>query len=567
MARSKPAKPDPLARALAAAEAHEHEEVLAALLAMWKDAPSAELAALVARASALVPPTATGLRGKTAAVTAAWKTLAKDPPPREIPALLEGLADATSAEGVKRLALVGTWPPDPRVEAALVGLVEHVPYRATSTQPFWRALWPLLRELREPSLVERLRAADASIEKNVAVTMGAWLRGQLAKIVEALDLPEPSSPPPEYARLAALLERGAKAHAPRDELEHLLQAIYDAPDDDAPRLVYADALLERNDPRGELIALQCRTAPLDREQKKREKALLETHGKSWLGPLAPIIMAGYRFERGFLAACRVDNEKRDHVRSVVGHPSWATVRELRGSAAIALHPVMKSLRSLRFDPMNARHAEGIDDAWQQLLTGTERPLESLYYDGLVNHREWIQEDPATRRGFWRRTLDDDELSALLRCDKLPRLRELVIAEDPALLAPRIFTAPVTKRLATLGFAFSPHGGFTTQWLVPGLTLAPVPTLTLTLRPEWHTTTVRVERGTEKYERVAIELGPTSKSNWSEALASEVIEVLRILPPTIRELRIAMRKNFEAPSRERVRAAARALPGLAVCELD
>ena len=48
------------------------------------------------RLSALAPATATGLRGKTAVVRAAWTALAKDPPPREIPALLEGLADVSS---------------------------------------------------------------------------------------------------------------------------------------------------------------------------------------------------------------------------------------------------------------------------------------------------------------------------------------------------------------------------------------------------------------------------------------------------------------------------------------
>jgi uncharacterized protein (TIGR02996 family) len=38
----------------------------------------------------------------------------------------------------------------------------------------------------------------------------------------------------------------------------LIAAIQAAPDDDAPRLVYADLLMERGDPRGELILLQCR---------------------------------------------------------------------------------------------------------------------------------------------------------------------------------------------------------------------------------------------------------------------------------------------------------------------
>jgi uncharacterized protein (TIGR02996 family) len=44
----------------------------------------------------------------------------------------------------------------------------------------------------------------------------------------------------------------------------LLDDIIAAPDDDAPRLVYADWLLAREDPRGELITVQCELARLQR---------------------------------------------------------------------------------------------------------------------------------------------------------------------------------------------------------------------------------------------------------------------------------------------------------------
>ena len=40
--------------------------------------------------------------------------------------------------------------------------------------------------------------------------------------------------------------------------EAFLQAIIDNPDDDAPRLIYADWLEERGDPRGEFIRVQWR---------------------------------------------------------------------------------------------------------------------------------------------------------------------------------------------------------------------------------------------------------------------------------------------------------------------
>jgi uncharacterized protein (TIGR02996 family) len=44
--------------------------------------------------------------------------------------------------------------------------------------------------------------------------------------------------------------------------DDLIRAIIEDPDDDGPRLVYADFLDERNDPRGELIRVQCERATL-----------------------------------------------------------------------------------------------------------------------------------------------------------------------------------------------------------------------------------------------------------------------------------------------------------------
>ena len=41
------------------------------------------------------------------------------------------------------------------------------------------------------------------------------------------------------------------------------------PDDDAPRLIYADWLDEHNDPRGEFIRTQCALAQLSEEDPRR----------------------------------------------------------------------------------------------------------------------------------------------------------------------------------------------------------------------------------------------------------------------------------------------------------
>lgn len=96
------------------------------------------------------------------------------------------------------------------------------------------------------------------------------------------------------------------------EVEHaLLDAIVASPDDDEPRLVYADYLETRGDPRGEFIQLQCRAARLGAEDPAhgelavRADELTREHGKAWLADLIALgLPARYTFHRGFVEAMR-----------------------------------------------------------------------------------------------------------------------------------------------------------------------------------------------------------------------------------------------------------------------
>lgn len=79
-----------------------------------------------------------------------------------------------------------------------------------------------------------------------------------------------------------------------------LAAILDDPDDTALRLIYADWLEERGDPRGEFIRLQCEPDRLGRPALAvRERQLLEQHGRDWAGPLA-LVAEELEFRRGFV---------------------------------------------------------------------------------------------------------------------------------------------------------------------------------------------------------------------------------------------------------------------------
>lgn len=94
-----------------------------------------------------------------------------------------------------------------------------------------------------------------------------------------------------------------------DAGETLLREIVQHPDDDAPRLVYADWLEQRGDDdsraRAQLVHVQLElehaTGPRRTELERLERALLNDHGKRWLEPLSRGTLGeGWQFRRGFV---------------------------------------------------------------------------------------------------------------------------------------------------------------------------------------------------------------------------------------------------------------------------
>src|SRR5438552_3203827 len=88
--------------------------------------------------------------------------------------------------------------------------------------------------------------------------------------------------------------------------EGFLRAIAEDPEDDVPRLVFADWLEERGDSRGEFMRLQVHLARFSESDRRRvglearERELLDRHAVDWLGPLRNW-SCGWRFVRGLLA--------------------------------------------------------------------------------------------------------------------------------------------------------------------------------------------------------------------------------------------------------------------------
>lgn len=196
----------------------------------------------------------------------------------------------------------------------------------------------------------------------------------------------------------------AQARAARIE-DELLAAIYAAPDDDEPRFVYMDWLLQRDDPRGELMSLQLarRQGPLTRWQAWRERELIASNKELLLGALAPVVERA-SFERGFPE--RVNVFRRvNAIGSVVGSPAWATVRSIRidyflhlsegglldAFYALLTHPTLSSLRELVSIPV--WQASGLVDRG---LAPVERLVLSLHNDTPAHILALVRRMPALR---------------------------------------------------------------------------------------------------------------------------------------------------------------------------
>src|SRR5687767_13491779 len=117
----------------------------------------------------------------------------------------------------------------------------------------------------------------------------------------------------------------------------LLAAIAAEPDAIEPRLIYADWLQARNDPRGELIVIQAklRERPDDAVLRAREKELTEALTKNVLEsvpgkPLPPEVVANWY--AGFIdslnLSIRTIRELRTTRKALLERPELAQVREI-----------------------------------------------------------------------------------------------------------------------------------------------------------------------------------------------------------------------------------------------
>jgi uncharacterized protein (TIGR02996 family) len=351
-----------LDRARISIERGELSIALPILIAQWREVRAPELGELIDRIDDRV--NATPFEGSTSN----WLAAAVDADELVRGRLLRAIPKHTLDDTATMLEAATVWD-DPRLTKILRGLLVELPWTGRRSRDGWRRIFRAIYQHDDPRLPEFACALPPTW--TVGADMQRFLTDELANAIHPMTVVEL----PEAEALLALLGERDKP-GPIETEEDLLARIYERPEDDAPRAVYADWLLERDNPRGEFISLQLRAAK-DEAAAKREAALLKKHHKAWLGPLDPVVR-DVKFRRGFPAVATVKFRHQRDVEQHGHHAAWATIEELswtysqarddRLEWSRAMTPEMHGLRVVH-DP-SLTHLLGAAQPWS---------IERLYF--------------------------------------------------------------------------------------------------------------------------------------------------------------------------------------------
>lgn len=355
------------------------QSVLTESLAAWRHTKHPRFAAIARFATAKLlessprPPLPTTSK---AADVAAWQHTFEQRDALDVPRLLAAVGTPRSPISTERVTLLATLD-DPRIVEGLLALLEAPPFRAGTAQPFFRACAEGLAESGDPRVKAALTELAGRYKGIIETSIGDVIAALLTRVARELDDVKPGPLSAEFERRAtqweALFEseaaattraQGNKKQVARSD-DEMLAAIYAAPGDDAPRLVFADALTERGDPRGEFISLQVARAngAATPEQQARERELWQDP-KRRAGWALPVSMAGeVTFRRGFPAGLALSPREG---KKAIGLEALRTIERLFGVRECALKTAISLLQSPRLERahhvgwLQARHVEALN---------------------------------------------------------------------------------------------------------------------------------------------------------------------------------------------------------------
>jgi uncharacterized protein (TIGR02996 family) len=297
--------------------------------------------------------------------------------------------------------------------------------------------------------------------------------------------------------------------------EAFLTAIRETPDDDTPRLVYADWLEENGDPaRAEFIRSSCAARRLPEWSEERERAedraaqLFAEHASRWLGEI-PEGLENSLVERGFWK------------QLTFGKPAAFL-------AAVERRPLqdLAPVQTLRLDPKPAR-IPGFDDllgsaalAWVETLTVDD----AGFNDDVASKLAASPHAPRLRSLFVYdgRSLTTDGVSALLAEDALPSLATLWLRNaglgDEGIR--QIARSPGLGRLRRLGLELCGFGGAGAEALVESKHVGQLEELS-TLLGDSALAAMSRSRGLAGLKRLSLEYVGARPASWQAFARSEL----------------------------------------------
>jgi uncharacterized protein (TIGR02996 family) len=261
-----------------------------------------------------------------------------------------------------------------------------------------------------------------------------------------------------------------------------LEAINAEPDDDVPRLIYADWLEDHGEPeRAEFIRVQCRAATLPWDDERdaledRAEELLRNHEDQWLGSLGHAACR-CEYRRGFI--------ERLHPRPAEYPQSFDDLFRLGPNCTVCLEPIHGNAPYAAFDWLDSTRLVGLDLAGfsaeivvQCLARAGRLPrlrtldLSLRAFPGILEetHDIWLdyvglEQMPCLQSlamRYWE--LDDGRLDALIGTGILTGLKRLDLLDNP--LADegiqRLAFMPELAGLESLGVSEISERGV--QWL-------------------------------------------------------------------------------------------------------
>jgi uncharacterized protein (TIGR02996 family) len=338
-ARTVRGKPEVPSLARAANEFAAGRVVLAIdeLLAAWRTTRTPELADLIDRASRLLPDHDKPLILDPEDADAAWDEAFASDPRARLPQLLQNLhigEDAWSHEGPAkhRMDKLAKLPDDPRIA---LRLAELACWRRIDPErrSYWNRLFRLLARIRDARTREPLGMHILDQIDDYAPSHYRTADHIIGDFARAADRP-PALSPDDRAQVTAIEAQLAVAEAAARVEWDLVAVITDDWDDDAPRMIYADWLIERGHPRGEYILLDC----------KRQRSQLTDAEAGRFAELASIPYLFGTLDE--LAANTGRRRDRGLDRDLMVYRCAGTL----GWRAAAKDPLLAMVETIRFDP-------------------------------------------------------------------------------------------------------------------------------------------------------------------------------------------------------------------------